>query len=47
MSGAIVNRDRAGNYGAPIVANRHNPKNLKYLKTLKPKIGRDTIEYYI
>ena len=22
-------------YGAPIVANRHNPKNLKYLKTLK------------
>ena len=26
---------RLGRYGAPIVANRHNPKNLKYLKTLK------------
>ena len=40
-------RNVGRDYGAPIVANRHNPKNLKYLKTLKPKIGRDMIGYCI
>ena len=38
-----VLRPKPYRYGAPLVANRYNPKNLEMVKS---KIYRYTIEYY-